>query len=84
MPQPHYRPTDALNDLAALLANRWVALPLILLLSAKVALIAPATLIYLVPLLLLTVLFSIRTTALLAIRAYQTELRNRQDSRRDC
>lgn len=68
-----YGTAQALNDLAALLSNRWVAIPLIVLLSAKVATIAPVTLIYLVPLLLLTVLFSIRTTALLALREYHSD-----------
>lgn len=66
-----YSFTQALGDLAALLGYRWVAVPLILLLSAKVAMIELSTLIYLVPLLCLTVLFSIRTTALIALRHYR-------------
>lgn len=71
-----YGAAQALGDLAALLSNRWVAIPLILLLSAKVATIAPITLVYLVPLLLLTVLFSIRTTALIALREYHSQERD--------
>lgn len=68
MAHPHYRWADALNDLAGLLAYRWVALPLIVLLSVKLTSLDGRVIWYLLPLLTLTFLFSIRATVALALR----------------
>lgn len=68
MARPPYRLSSALNDLANLLAYRWVALPLIVLLSAKLASLDGRVIWYLLPLLCLTFLFSIRATVALALR----------------
>ncbi|BFM11699.1 hypothetical protein R50072_18520 [Simiduia litorea] len=63
-----YKIVDMCNDLAALFGHRWVAIPLICLLGFKVVSLAPMTFWYLVPLLILTLLFSIRATASLVLR----------------
>lgn len=67
--QPHhYSWRDGLNDLATLFGQRWIALPLIGLLIYKVVSIAPDSVWYLPPLLLLTLLTAIRLTAALALK----------------
>lgn len=63
-----YHFLDGINDLAALFSHRWIAIPLITLLIFKVVSLAPITVWYLVPLIFLTLLFSIRVTAAIAIR----------------
>lgn len=63
-----YKIADMCNDLAALFGHRWVAIPLICLLGFKVVSLAPMTFWYLIPLLILTLLFSIRATARLVLR----------------
>ncbi|MDN3639816.1 hypothetical protein QWY82_13505 [Simiduia curdlanivorans] len=63
-----YKLADMCNDLAALFGHKWVAIPLICLLGFKVVSLAPMTFWYLVPLLVLTLLFSIRATARLVLR----------------
>ncbi|UTA49608.1 hypothetical protein L1F30_08745 [Simiduia sp. 21SJ11W-1] len=68
MSSQNYCWRDGLNDLATLFGQRWVALPLIALLIYKVVSIAPASVWYLPPLLLLTLLTAIRLTAALAIK----------------
>ena len=68
MPKPAYKTWDAMNDLAALFSHRWIAIPLILMLSVKVVSLAPVTFWYLIPLMALTLLFAIRMSAAMALR----------------
>jgi hypothetical protein len=63
-----YHWLDAVNDLASLFGQRWVAIPLIGLLVFKVISLEPASAWYLPPLLLLTLLLAIRLTATLVLR----------------
>ncbi len=67
MSNKRYQWLDAVNDLATLFGQRWIALPLIGLLVFKVVSIAPDSIWYLPPLLLLTLLVAIRITAALAL-----------------
>ncbi len=68
MASQKYHWLDSLNDLATLFGQRWVALPLIGLLTYKVISIAPDSAWYLPPLLLLTLLTAVRLTAALALQ----------------